>query len=155
MSALTYDHSQNIKAALKEIRSSGANLSKIWLALAALREQVDNSSAISNFPDPLPAPSCTTTRSTRSMRASLGSANTIHVATSAQLVPIIDYFVELAITCKNVHTEIEEGVKEGKETTKQGREALRKENERWDAEKKALEERKGTESKSDEVGFTT
>ena len=57
------------------------------------------------------------------------------------MVPLLEALTEAALGTAAVKGEIEAGVKEGKERMKEFREIVKKENERWDAEKKVFEEK--------------
>lgn len=117
-----------IKEALKEVRSSGSNLSKIWTALCSLRDTLDGSQSSFTFPDPLPPPMSVTFRSTRS---AFGTEATVYVATSAQLVPVVAALVDRAIETQAVRDEFEKGTAREKELVKDAREAIAKENAKW------------------------
>lgn len=117
-----------IKDALKDIRSSGANLNKIWTALWILRQALESSYTPFALPDPLPPPSTMTYRSTRS---AFGTEAMVNVATTAQLVPVVAALVEQAIEMQVVRDEIEQGTVREKELTKDAREAIAQENAKW------------------------
>lgn len=134
---MTNENSKKIKGAAKDIRASGVNLDKIWRIMASLRSSTQGNETFS-FPDPLPAPSSMTARSTRSMRGS-SSSSSIHVATSAQMVPVAIALIEEVLSSEVVRTEIDDGVKDARETIREAREAMKKENERWENEKKQLD----------------
>lgn len=126
---------------MKELRAGGANLTKVWAILASLRESIGQShdishaaKSLSNLPDPLPAPSSVTYHNTRTTRTT--NANTFLVAQSSQMVPVLVVLTEAALKTEVVRTEIEEGVKEGKDKTRESREQIKIENERWEKEEK-------------------
>lgn len=113
----------------------------------ALRESLDpisNSSSpleqetVLSFPDPLPPPSSTVIHNTRNMRNS-GVAS-VQVVNSAQMVPVLNAFIEAAFDTDLVREELENGVREGKEITREVRERIKKENDEWDIERKRMEE---------------
>ena len=126
--------------AIKALRASGANLTKVWAILASLRESIGQSSGIShaadslsNLPDPLAAPSSVTYHNTRTTRTA--NANAVLVAQSSQMVPVLVALTEAALETEVVRAEIDEGVKEGKDKVREGREGIKIENERWEKEK--------------------
>jgi hypothetical protein len=51
------------------------------------------------------------------------------------MVPVLVALTEAALKTEAVRTEIEEGVKEGKDKVREGREGLKIENDRWEKEK--------------------
>lgn len=64
----------------------------------------------------------------------------VQVANSAQMVPVLNAFIEAAFDTDLVREELEKGVREGKEITREVRECIKKENDRWDIERKRMEE---------------
>ncbi|KAI3618778.1 hypothetical protein WG66_016655 [Moniliophthora roreri] len=146
-----------IKTAIKQIRSAGVNLNKIWVALAALREALDfpddtqsthsessessEDRIIITFPDPLPPPDgVTASYSTRSSRASAAITSAdISIISSMQLIPVINGLIEIVIESHTIREELDEGVTRGKEITKDVRESMKKENEKWERTKKDIE----------------
>lgn len=122
-----------IKESIKDIRASGANLNRIWAALASLRGIVQTGAGKTTltFPDPLPPPSSATYRSTRSGMQGRGADSTVHVATTAQFVPIIAALLEAAMSTQAIREEIERGAAHEKELTKDIREAIAQENAKW------------------------
>lgn len=137
-SALGYtDLSKAIKEAIKTIRSSGANLNRIWGALGALRgsaRQYDGGlgRVLIRYPDPLSPPASTTYRSTRSGGAAESGVN---VACSAQMVPVVAFLVNQAIDSPAIREAIELGVTDVKDITQGAREAMTRENARYKEEK--------------------
>lgn len=120
------------KDTMKEIRTSGANLNRIWAALAALRNGLQSvPSTPFNVPDPMPPPSTVTFRSTRSGIQGKSTDIGVNIAYSAQLVPVIAALVGSAIQTRPVREEIEHGVAEEKQLVKDVREAVVEENNRW------------------------
>ncbi|TFK53602.1 hypothetical protein OE88DRAFT_1676860 [Heliocybe sulcata] len=124
-----------IRDAVKEIRNSGANLTKIWAALAVLRDSVTSGPHYRDvdFPDALPPPSSAVFRSTRS---GLGTGNEIQIAMSWQLTPVVVSLIEAVVYTKAVKEELDRGVERVKEMHKECREEVKKENERWESGKK-------------------
>jgi len=51
------------------------------------------------------------------------------------MVPVLVALIEAALETEVLRGEIEEGVKEGKDKVREGREGIKNENERWDKEK--------------------
>jgi hypothetical protein len=129
-----------IGVAIKSLRSSGVNLTKVWSILSVLRESIAQSSNksdaadfLSDLPDPLPAPRSATYHNTRTTRTA--DPNAAFVAQSSQMVPVLVALTEAALKTEAVRAEIEEGVKEGKDKVREGREGLKIENDRWEKEK--------------------
>ncbi|KAJ8696420.1 hypothetical protein PTI98_006292 [Pleurotus ostreatus] len=120
-----------IKLAMKDIRSCGANLSKLWAVLAGLRDVLGRDT----FPDPLPGPevSVRMTRNTHVDEARLTS-----VAFAAQLVPVVVALQEATMTSSRIRKEIDEGVQSSKDMVKDARELSKKEAERWEQQKKDI-----------------
>ncbi|KAJ7593947.1 hypothetical protein C8J56DRAFT_820218 [Mycena floridula] len=136
------DVSKELKEAMKQIRSAGVNLTRIWALLESLRETLAQagSDVLVSVLDPLPAPISTTVRSTRSMRGvATSSTNLINVVSSAQLVPVIAGLIEATLSTTAIRKELDEGTKDGKERTRAAREAIKTEKDRWEIERKELE----------------
>jgi hypothetical protein len=113
------------------MQSSGANLNKLWSALNTLRDIVVSSRTdVIDIPDPLPAPSSMKVHNTR------GFANVdgVHVACTAQMMPIVLALVEAASGTKKIHDMLDAGADEVKGNQTLARAAVKKEKERWDAE---------------------
>ncbi|KAJ3999623.1 hypothetical protein F5050DRAFT_1736731 [Lentinula boryana] len=143
-----------MKNAMKDIRNSGVNLTKIWAVLSSLRTNMgrpevlegrtqgeerdwgdDESSEdriIFEFPDPLPAPANHNVRSTRSI-----STDTLPVVDSSQMVPVIVGLIETVLESHAIRIALDNGTKDGKEKHQETRELVKLENELW----KSLEER--------------
>ncbi|EKM74655.1 hypothetical protein AGABI1DRAFT_80849 [Agaricus bisporus var. burnettii JB137-S8] len=149
-----------IKNAVKEIRNLGVNLNKIWPVLATLRDSPpppdpllftsphstlpgSSSPFTFTFPDPLSPPSSLDIRTIRSTRTNATTDNYgIHIAYSAQMVPVVEALMEDVLMTTAVREELEEGVREGmKETIKEQKEAVKRETERWDVVRKSMETR--------------
>ncbi|KII92523.1 hypothetical protein PLICRDRAFT_155104 [Plicaturopsis crispa FD-325 SS-3] len=122
---------QIFKNALKETRSVGANLSKLWAVLSDLRDALEAADYPHlSLPDPLPLPYSTTARETRS--------GGITIAASSQLIPVLAALIAGALHTGTVRTELEDGVRENKERVREKAEAWKRENERWETERPAL-----------------
>ncbi|KXN90851.1 hypothetical protein AN958_03505 [Leucoagaricus sp. SymC.cos] len=154
----------SIKQAVKEIRTLGVNLNKIWPVLSTLREtsikRLHHSSESDilaglppsslpgsptpsipftfTFPDPLPPPTTHDIRSIRSTRNN-DTNDGLHIAYSAQMIPVITSLIEDVLLTSAIREEIESGVREGKERIKEQREAVKREAERWEMVRKGME----------------
>ncbi|KAJ3733597.1 hypothetical protein DFJ43DRAFT_216290 [Lentinula guzmanii] len=137
-----------MKNAMKDIRNSGVNLTKIWAILSSLRTNMgrpevsegriqreenhgsdDESSEdriIFEFPDPLPAPANHNIRSTRSI-----TTDTLPVVDSSQMVPVIVGLIETVLESHAIRIALDDGTKEGKEKHQESRELVKLENELW------------------------
>jgi hypothetical protein len=113
-----------------------------------MRDSLSATSSPGTLPLVIPNPSppasnvVCSTRITRkgSVHNSVGS-----IVHSAQMVPVLVALTNLATQTDLVREDIETSIKDGKEWTKDQREACRREDERWNEEKKALEGR-GTDT---------
>ncbi|KAJ3984732.1 hypothetical protein F5890DRAFT_1410961 [Lentinula detonsa] len=134
--------------AMKDIRNSGVNLTRIWAVLSSLRTNMgrpevsegriqgekndggdDESSEdriIFEFPDPLPAPANHNIRSTRSI-----TTDTLPVVDSSQMVPVIVGLIETVLESHAIRIALDDGTKEGKEKHQESRELVKLENESW------------------------
>lgn len=119
--------------AIQEIKASRANLSRIWIALASLRAEIEKVDGRLIFPDPLSPPQHTKIHTTRSGALNCSGVN---VATTAQLVPVVLPLIEMALDTQAVHDELDEGVKEAKERVKEEKERAKAIREQWDLRKK-------------------
>ncbi|KAH8107736.1 hypothetical protein BXZ70DRAFT_912347 [Cristinia sonorae] len=131
------DLSKAIKETIKSIRSSGANLNRIWSALSSLRDgrtKYDGGLGRTwlKFPDPLPPPATTTYRSTRSGH---GADSNVIVACSAQMVPVVAFLVQQAIDSPAIREAIDLGITDVKDITQESKVAITKENVRFKEEK--------------------
>ncbi|KIJ61330.1 hypothetical protein HYDPIDRAFT_189618 [Hydnomerulius pinastri MD-312] len=144
---------KRLKAAVKSIRDGGAQLNKMWCALATLRDWQENAStrlrsassgSLLSFPDPLPPPESTTIIRTRS--GANQDSGGIKILRTAQLVPVISALVNAVVESEQVREALEAGAQEAKERVKEAREAHRLENERFEQEK---EREKAKEKKLD------
>lgn len=145
-----------MKNAMKDIRNSGVNMTKIWGVLSTLRTSLgpperpeaneaededkngdDESSedrVILEYPDPSPPPANHSVRSTRF------STDTLPVVHTAQMIPVILGLIQTVLESHAIRTELDEGTKEGKEKVKESRECIKLANESWEQQKKSLEE---------------
>ncbi|KAI0766519.1 hypothetical protein BC629DRAFT_1737547 [Irpex lacteus] len=121
-----------LREAAKAVKSSGANLNRTWAALVTLRESLSSNSFVS-FSDPSPPPASTLIRTTRQNRDS----DMVHVAISAQLIPVITDLIEAAIGSPAIRDALDAGASEEKEYAKLAREAIASENSRWKESKES------------------
>lgn len=131
--------SKALKEAAKGVKSGGANLSRLWTTLLSLRESLGLDSLLT-FSDPLPPPASTIIRTTRQTRDS----DAVHIANSAQLVPVIADLIDAAIPSPVIRDALEQGPIDEKEYGKLMREAIVTENNRW---KDAKDEKDPKDSK--------
>ncbi|KAF8813926.1 hypothetical protein BYT27DRAFT_7084104 [Phlegmacium glaucopus] len=150
------DIAQEIKTAIKTIRSAGVNLNKMWLNLVVLRDNVASlfSSTASTshaepsvwvpltFPDPSPAPLSATqhVRSLRNVRSVTSSGDIVNVVHTAQMIPVIISLIHLVLETAIVREEIDQGIRNARDVARDAKEATRIENERWDKERKNMED---------------
>ncbi|KAK0504839.1 hypothetical protein EDD18DRAFT_1126676 [Armillaria luteobubalina] len=135
-----------IKVCSKDIRGSGANLNKMWDSLAVLRHSIENTNCAIFIPNPLPCSDSAVTHNTRSCRGSNRPDDSIFIASSAQLVPVVLSLIDSVLQTQTIRTEIEDGVKLGKDQTREKQEAARKEHERWEGMKRPTDNKKGPEA---------
>ncbi|RDB25135.1 hypothetical protein Hypma_007645 [Hypsizygus marmoreus] len=140
-----------VRCAIEDIRTSGVNLSKIWSILATLRSSANRAFTSSSFnsgdltaltfPDPLPPPTSIVQniRITRSLRDTTGPSLSIAIVHPGQMIPVIQGLIESAHDTNAVREELDRGIQEGKEITREVKEYVKLENERWDMERKDLE----------------
>ncbi|KAG7098850.1 hypothetical protein E1B28_000753 [Marasmius oreades] len=141
-----------IQKTMKEIRSSGINLTKIWTFLASLRDSLcapanvnqsvhsGNSESsegriIIEFPDPLPpTKGIVTNYNTRSSRSASNKDTSpgVIIVNSSQLVPVIIGLLNTVVESHTIREELEEGIKRSKEVTREVREGIKREHERWE-----------------------
>lgn len=81
--------------------------------------------------------------------------NMIYIAYSSQMVPVLVALTEAAMETVVVKAEIEEGVKEGKDKTREGREGLKLEQERWEKLKEKEKDPKSKEVKFAVIMYTS
>ncbi|KAL4252799.1 hypothetical protein ABKN59_005402 [Abortiporus biennis] len=127
------EQAKHLKDAARSIRSNGPNLNRMWSVLQSLRDsmrfQSDNKPYMFTFSDPLPPPAAVTFHNTRNTRS--GQQNTdssVHVAVSAQFVPVISDLIEAAMSTPAIRQAMEAGAADEKELAKEVREAITKAN---------------------------
>ena len=145
---------------MKDLRTAGVNLNKLWSILSSLRDDVAKVAPVSTtnsggkllrFPDPLPPPaSVPTTRSLRSIRV---SNDMLNIVQSSQMIPVIVSLVHSALATRIIREEIEQGSKDNKDVFRDAKEALRIENERWEKERTTLEVGVKDKARKAEVGI--
>lgn len=118
-------------------------MNKIWTILSRLRNAVNDDPDCRiqlSIPDPLPPPASAVMHNTRNMRSTRDPNGTasIQIAQSAQMIPVVQALIETATLTDTVREELEVGVRDGKDLTKTVKEYCRKENEKRDAERKAI-----------------
>ncbi|KAI0320792.1 hypothetical protein OF83DRAFT_1081399 [Amylostereum chailletii] len=124
-----------VKTTIKDIKASGANLTRMWGALVSMRSSLEAlSSDPLPFPDPLPPPANAMAHTTRSGTLHGGG---IYVATSAQLVPVITALVNAALGSSQVRQTLDDGVKAVKDLAKEERDRTKEEKDRWEATRKS------------------
>ena len=150
-----------IKVAVKDVRTGGVNLNKLWSTLSSLRDDVaktgsespsttGNGEKILGFPDPLPPPASATTA--RSLRSDRVSNDMINVVQSSQMIPVIVSLVHSALATRIIREEIEQGSKDSKDVFRDAKEAIRIENERWEKERTTIEVGVKDKARKAEVG---
>ncbi|KAA1471774.1 hypothetical protein DENSPDRAFT_837845 [Dentipellis sp. KUC8613] len=133
--ALGKDGQKAVKAAIRDLRSAGANLNRMWAALASLQSSLEPinlsrpDTPFLSLPDPLPPPASAHIVSTRS-----GQLHTtgVQIVNSAQFLPVVNALVEAAMRTQVIREDIDSGAKEMKETVKAERERSKDEKERWE-----------------------
>lgn len=122
--------------AAKDVNNCGANLSRLWGVLSTMRSSLYDLCDPQNgldFPDPLPPPVMASAYGTRSGKL---TGNGVHVATSAQLVYVVEALVEYALAASSVRDEMTKTETELKELSKQDRERTKEEKDLWEEAKK-------------------
>ena len=110
------------KDPISDVRASGANLNKIWVALAALRDGLQRvPSSPFQYPDPLPPPASVSYRTTRHTHQ---TDTDLFVGNSAQLVPVVSALIESALRTKVIHEAIERGLEQEKSLARDVREEV-------------------------------
>lgn len=132
-----------LKASLKEFRSAGNNLNKMWAVLASLRDDATNSQADGAvsplaFPDPSPppisnAPSAPQRRSTRQ------TGKPVNVIHSFQMIPVLVFMINSVLETVVIREDLDQCVKDSKDFARDAREATRLENDRWEKEKRGMD----------------
>ncbi|KAG6885922.1 hypothetical protein C0993_007940 [Termitomyces sp. T159_Od127] len=137
----------HIRSVVRDIRATGNNLNKIWFILTRLRSATDDGTQLS-FPDPLPLPASVVVYNTRTTRrtsetTTKGGPN-VTIGHTAQMIPVLETLIEAALMTPIVREELDNGLKEAKEVTREVQKAIREENDRWDSERKSFEPQKET-----------
>ncbi|PPQ84593.1 hypothetical protein CVT25_015796 [Psilocybe cyanescens] len=147
---LAKDHDNNIsrliKATVKDLRSVGVNLNKIWVALAALRTDITNASSSEgstitspvlgiktplSYPDPSPPPPSVMANA-RSLRSLRQSDDSINIVNSIQMIPVLISLIHSALETALIREDIDQSMKDSRDFTRDAKEAMKIENERWD-----------------------
>lgn len=128
------------KDPISDVRAAGANLNKIWVALAALRDGLRRvPSSPFHYPDPLSPPANVTYRTTRHTQQTDAD---LFVGNSAQLVPVVSALIESALHTKAIHEDIERGLEQEKTLARDVREEVSRQKALFD-ELKSREKAKG------------
>jgi hypothetical protein len=128
-----------LDTAIKDLRRYSSKLDRIWATLSKLRDELSASPAAASsrlsFPDPYGPPASFAPRITRS-----GSSqeSPISIAHSGQMLPVLVTLTNLAGQTRRIRELLEAAVKETREVNSEEREAQKRENERFDSDKKAL-----------------
>jgi hypothetical protein len=138
--ALDKDAQKLVRATVRDVRGAGANLNRIWGVLAILRTSLFSRPVTSGealppltFPDPLPPSSSAMVHVTRSGHL---NSTSIHVANSAQLVPVFAALIDASLGVPAIREELERGAREAKERSREERERVKAEKELWEESKK-------------------
>ena len=141
---------QIIKGAFKDIRSAGVNLNKFWVIIASMRDEIANLSSSDSgsessmvvipltFPDPAPPPVAAIANA-RSLRGTHHPDHLVNVVQSSQMIPVFLSLIHTSLKSAIIRDEIEQGLKDNRDVTRDAREATRLENERWEQERKSME----------------
>ncbi|KZV61577.1 hypothetical protein PENSPDRAFT_759342 [Peniophora sp. CONT] len=116
------------KAASLGVRNAGASLNKMYTALTS-----SNLSDLLDLPEPLQPPS-TRGRVTRSETRTVGE---VHIVTSAQLLPVVERLVEVAVASVGVKEVMDETGTKLADFAREERERRKEEKERWEVWRKA------------------
>jgi len=109
--------------------------------MISLREEMaQNPSSTSqpapfDYPDPSPPPALHSARATRSLVA---ASDSINVVATFQFIPVLISLIEHALATPLVRNELEQCGKERREWSKIGKDAQRRETERWEVIRKDL-----------------
>lgn len=143
---------QLIKATVKDLRSAGVNLNKLWAALASLRDNIGKISPPGEpqlaFPDPLP-PSAFNATTARPLRNTRQPDNSVNVVQSTQMIPVLVSFIHFVLEIAIIREDLDQCVKDSKDFARDAKEATRIENERWEKEKGRMETTKDKAQKSE------
>ncbi|KAJ7497247.1 hypothetical protein FB451DRAFT_1120578 [Mycena latifolia] len=144
-----------IQMAIKEMRSAGVGLAKIWQILSSLRDSLDASEpgsddgtdsddteTVPSFPDPLPLPESAANSSRRTRSTGSSIVDTI------QMIPVILGLIDAVLESTVIRGEIDKGAKESKDVAREVKDATRNANDRWEKAKKETENVKEQEFKA-------
>lgn len=144
---------QRLKATVKDLRSGGFNLNKIWNALFALREDITTVSASGSsdassksvrfgtpltFPDPSPPPN-STVATARSLRSFRQSENMVNVVSSTQMIPVLVSLMHQVLESAIIREELDQAARDTKDMSREAKEATRIESDRWEKERNTME----------------
>ncbi|KAJ7084339.1 hypothetical protein B0H15DRAFT_783868 [Mycena belliarum] len=144
-----------IQLGIKEMRSAGVGLPKIWQILSSLRDALDASEpgsedgndsdgteTVPSFPDPAPLPGSAIAASRRTRSG--GSS----IVDTSQMVPVILGLIDAVLESTVIRGEIDKGAKESKDVLREVKDATRNANDRWERDKKETENVKEREFKA-------
>ncbi|KAF8972987.1 hypothetical protein BDZ97DRAFT_1752045 [Flammula alnicola] len=115
---------QIIKATVKELRSAGASLNKIWAGLASLRDGIA---------------SISTAGSDASSEPFRQSDNLVTVVNSVQMIPVLVSLIHSVLETAIIREEIDQGARDARDVARDVKDAIRMENERWEKERSTIE----------------
>ncbi|KAI8993888.1 hypothetical protein BD414DRAFT_576506 [Trametes punicea] len=116
-----------LSKALQNVKTAGASLNKMWIALATLRA---NSSI--RLPDPLPPVASAAKHSTRSgTLAQAISHSSVMVHSTAQFVPVVSALIDRSLQTTTVREDFDRAVAHEKDLARAARELIAEENARW------------------------
>jgi len=154
-----------IKTTIRDLRSTGANLNKIWGCLAALRTEISNFSASENstnssqssdnespltFPDPSPLP-LSFLLNTRSLRSLQQPTDTVNVLHSTQMIPVFLSLIHSSLLTAIIREDIDQSMKDKKDFARDAKEATKFENERWEKDRVGMDNPNKNKNKTIEV----
>ncbi|KZS98679.1 hypothetical protein SISNIDRAFT_481388 [Sistotremastrum niveocremeum HHB9708] len=126
-----------ISIACKAIRSNGPTPLKIWGVLEASRDASTPASPLAGLPDPASPPMT-------AYRTRTGH----QISQAVQLIPVIIYLIEAAVTTPEIHDAVESDAYEGKQDRREASRRVKEEKEKWSETKKELtDERAENEGK--------
>ena len=107
------------------------------------------------FPDPSPAPIyfAQNMRNLRNIRPVEASGNIVNVVHTAQMIPVLISLIHSVLETANVREEIDQGIKDARGIARDAKEAIKNENERWDKERKDMEDVSKNKVDKNEVTF--
>ncbi|KAF4620528.1 hypothetical protein D9613_000295 [Agrocybe pediades] len=147
------DVAKTIKSTIRELRSVGGSLNKMWACLSTLRTELANprasessatTSQTSNneppltFPDPLPPPLSTVAnlRSLRSLQPTTDAVNVLH---TTQMIPVILSLIHSSLSSATIREDIDQSMKDSKDFARDAKEATKLENERWEKDRVGMD----------------